>query len=78
MLLAVPVYRLPVECVDYIKSGTITLKRSGLKVDLPSSSKLEMGPPTSNDLIKQNLLIGVPNHFWFLVNSTYSHSHKLK
>lgn len=35
------------------KGGSSHRKRSGLKVDLPPQSRLKVGLPTSNDLIKK-------------------------
>lgn len=57
-----------------IVGGSSHLKRSGVKVWLPTSKTgSEVGVPTSNDLIKENTLKGVCSHFWVLANSRCGH-----
>lgn len=62
-LLPYALYRLPTEGVNQNKGGSPQLKRSGLKMLFHlKRSGIKVGLPTSDDLTKKKSLTGVPNH----------------
>ena len=59
-------YRMSAEAAAQARGDSSHLKRSGLKGDLSLRRfGLEMGLPTSNDLIKTKVFTGVPHHLRF-------------